>query len=226
MRLLFIGNDAGWMQPAAETLRLRGAPVAEVSSLADAEAALAVDACHAVVLDLLAVDGSVPVALAGLRRRSPDVPIVVLAACATVEARVRAIKAGADDCLSRPLSIDELLVRLEVWNRRRFGGGQPVIERGRLRFDVTHRAAMVDGQRLPLSRLQTDLLESLLLRAGRPLSKDQLLDELADRTRAPRINTLEVQISRLRKLLVPAQVGISAVRGVGYCLQPVHADAH
>ena len=100
-------------------------------------------------------------------------------------------------------------------------GAPTLIKHGRLCFDQVGRAADLDGERLELSARELNLLELLLQRRGRLVSKEQFVAHLCEWGEEVSTNAIEVYVHRLRKKLEPAGVKISTVRGVGYCLEAV-----
>ena len=112
---------------------------------------------------------------------------------------------------------EEVHVILHGLARR--GTGNPTkIEFGPLTYDQTERSARLDGQAVDLSARELGLLEILVLRAGRLVSKEQLVDHLCGWGEEVSTNAIEVYVHRLRKKLEPGGVRISTVRGLGYCL--------
>ncbi|PAX98782.1 DNA-binding response regulator, partial [Bordetella pertussis] len=99
------------------------------------------------------------------------------------------------------------------------GGGATIVRHGRLVFDQTGRIATVDDQTLDLSAREVSLLEILLARSGRMVSKTQLVDHLCEWGEEVSTNAIEVYVHRLRKKLEPSGVKIITVRGLGYCLE-------
>lgn len=150
-------------------------------------------------------------------RRVSDVPIVMVTARVDTHDVVAGLEAGADDYLTKPFALPELEARVRALTRR--GTGNPTkIEFGPLTYDQTERSARLDGQAVDLSARELGLLEILVLRAGRLVSKEQLVDHLCGWGEEVSTNAIEVYVHRLRKKLEPGGVRISTVRGLGYCL--------
>ena len=121
--------------------------------------------------------------------------------------------------MAKPFSLSELEARVRALTRRGAGGGATILRHGRLVFDQTGRVAMVDDQTLELSAREVGLLEILLTRSGRMVSKNQIVDHLCEWGEEVSSNAIEVYVHRLRKKLEPSGVKIATVRGLGYCLE-------
>jgi two-component system, OmpR family, KDP operon response regulator KdpE len=183
---------------------LRGAGY-EVDTAATAEAALAAAAMRppeAVVLDLVLPDGSGTDVARELRSWS-SAPIIVLSAVGEEREKVAALDAGADDYVTKPVGIDELLARLRAVLRRTAPSGEPVIELGELVVDLPKREVRMAGTPVHLTPHQYDLLRVLALNAGRLLTHRQLLQEVWGPGYADAANLLQVNVSQLRRKIEP-----------------------
>ena len=156
---------------------------------------------------------------ARLRARNSSLPVLILTAADSIEQRVKGLDLGADDYMAKPFALSELEARVRALTRRGAGGGATLLKHGRLVFDQTGRVAMVDEQTLDLSAREVSLLEILLTRSGRMVSKTQLVDHLCEWGEEVSTNAIEVYVHRLRKKLEPSGVKIVTVRGLGYCLE-------
>jgi two-component system OmpR family response regulator len=135
-----------------------------------------------------------------------------------VESRVKGLDLGADDYLVKPFDLPELEARVRALTRRAQGRSENIVLLGTLSFDAAHRSAAIAGAPLDLSSREVALLEIFITRAGRLVSKDQIIDLLCEWGEEVSANAVEVYVHRLRKKLEPAQIAISTVRGLGYCL--------
>ncbi|MDQ5880213.1 MAG: two-component system, OmpR family, response regulator, partial [Pseudomonadota bacterium] len=153
-----------------------------------------------------------------LRGRGSAVPVLILTALDGVSDRVRGLDYGADDYMVKPFELPELEARVRALTRRS-SGSTPTVQCGALTYDQVSRAALLNGQVLDLSARELGLLEVLLSRAGRLVSKDQLVDHLCGWGEEVSHNAIEVYVHRLRKKLEPGGVLIATVRGLGYCLE-------
>lgn len=156
-----------------------------------------------------------------IRARGSAVPILVLTARDTVEDRVAGLDAGADDYVVKPFAPAELSARIRALGRRAPGAPArttPLLTAGPIALDETTRSVTVDGRPVELSPREFSLLECLLRNAGRPLSRDQLLDRAWPYGVAVTPNAVDAYIHYLREKLGPAGERIRTIRGVGYRL--------
>jgi DNA-binding response OmpR family regulator len=145
-------------------------------------------------------------------------PVLILTAHEGLEDRVRGLDAGADDYMSKPFALPELEARVRALTRR--GTGMPTrIEFGSLVYDQADRKVMIGGQAVALSARELGLLEIFLLRAGRLVNKEHLVDHLCSWGEEVSTNAIEVYVHRLRKKLDASGIEITTVRGLGYCLE-------
>ena len=218
MRLLLAEDDRVISLGLIAALRKSGYAVDHVNNGADADTALLAQPYDLLILDLGLPRLSGIEVLRRLRARKTVMPVLVLTALDGVEDRVRGLDAGADDYLTKPFALPELFARVRALTRR--GTGNPTrIEMGRLSYDQSERLARLDGEIVELSARELALLEILLLRAGRLVAKEQLIDQLCSWGEEVSSNAIEVYIHRLRKKLEPGGARITTVRGLGYCLE-------
>jgi DNA-binding response OmpR family regulator len=158
-----------------------------------------------------------------IRARS-DVPIIVLTARGEEADRVMGLELGADDYLAKPYSPRELLARIRAISRRakgRVGPRTDTITVGTLQLDPAARRATLGGEELPLTGYEFDLLRALAERAGRILSREQLMELVRGSAEEAFDRSIDVHVSRLRQKLGddPKRPRlIKTVRGVGYLL--------
>lgn len=154
-----------------------------------------------------------------LRKRGVTLPVMILTARDSVEARVRGLDAGADDYLLKPFSHDEMLARLRALLRRAHGVAESDIRVGQLRFDTLKRAGWIGERALALSARETEVLEILLNHAGRVTAKEAIADRLTGWDDGVGENAVEVYIHRLRRKLEGSGACIRTLRGLGYLLE-------
>lgn len=198
-------------------LRKSGYAVDHVGNGMDADTALVSQQFDLLILDLGLPKLSGIDVLKRLRARKNALPVMILTALDGLEDRVRGLDAGADDYLSKPFALPELEARVRALTRR--GTAQSkLLEFGCLSYDQGERVARCHEQILDLSARELALLEILLLRVGRLVSKDQLVDHLCGWGEEVSTNAIEVYVHRLRKKLEPYEVRINTMRGLGYSL--------
>ncbi len=209
--------------------------------LADALTRALVQAAHAVDLardgaeadralraneyDLAILDVGLPVfdgfeVLRRLRdRRSPvQVPVLVLTVRDSIEDRVAGLDLGADDYLTKPFHLFELEARVRALIRRAHSRSSSNLMHGRLRLDVAGRRLYRDDQPIDLTSREFAVLELLLLRVGRVVTKQHIVDHLYGWDDNLSSNAIEVLMHRLRKKLECSGMDIRTVRGMGYLI--------
>ncbi|GLQ10976.1 DNA-binding response regulator [Devosia yakushimensis] len=174
-----------------------------------------------VILDRQLGDGDGASLIAHLRKRRPNVPIVILSARGSSDERVEGLNLGADDYLPKPFIISELIARLRAVLRRPGQMAENRITIGNLAFNVIQAEVFIDDVRLELPRREYLVLESLMRRIGRTVRRAILYEEVYGSDDEIQSNALEAHISRLRRRLTDAgaSVTIQPVRGVGYYMK-------
>jgi two-component system phosphate regulon response regulator PhoB len=147
-----------------------------------------------------------------------DVLVVMLTAKAEEADRVRGFEVGADDYVTKPFSVRELVLRLKAILRRvgPVRDGAAPLTLGPLKLDVGAHRFYVDGKEVPLTTLEFRLLEHLMTRLGRVQTREQLLEDVWGLTSALETRTIDTHVMRLRDKLGPARAMLETVRGVGY----------
>ncbi|MDF1482761.1 MULTISPECIES: response regulator transcription factor [Extensimonas] len=224
MRILIAEDDQVLADGLLRTLRNSGAAVDHVASGSEADAALMTHT----EFDLLILDLGLPrmhglEVLKKLRGRGSALPVLILTAADSVEDRVQGLDFGADDYMAKPFSLQELEARVRALTRRKAGATSSVIRHGPLVYDQAGRVATIDGKMVELSARELGLLEVLLQRAGRLVSKEQLVERLCEWGEEVSLNAIEVYVHRLRKKIERGPIRIATVRGLGYCLEKIPA---
>ena len=157
-----------------------------------------------------------------LRTRGSDTPVLVLSALGSVDDRIRGLKAGGDDYLTKPFAFAELLARIEALLRRRASAPHTTrLKVEDLEFDLLERRVMRGGRELDLTAREMKLLEFLMRRAGQVVTRTMLLEGVWDLHFDPQSNLIDVHISRLRQAIDRGSDHplIHTVRGSGYVLR-------
>jgi two-component system OmpR family response regulator len=221
VRILIAEDDQVLADGLLRSLRRSGYAVDYVSSGSEADAALLAHEFDLVILDLGLPRVHGLDVLRNLRGRSNATPVLILTAADSVEQRVKGLDLGADDYMAKPFSLQELEARVRALTRRGLGTASNVIKHGPLSFDTTGRVAYINDQMIDLSARELSLLEVLLQRAGRLVSKDQLVERLCEWGDEVSNNAIEVYVHRLRKKIEQGPIRIATVRGLGYCLEKI-----
>ena len=219
MRILVAEDDAALAEGVSQTLRQSGYAVDWVQNGAEAESAVAANQFDLLILDLGLPKKSGLDVLKRLRASDSRLPVLILTALDAVSDRVRGLDAGADDYLAKPFDLAELEARVRAVTRRGMAGSPTVLQHGALKYDQVGRRASLHGQPVELSAREISLLEVFLQRAGRLVSKDQLVSHLCEWGEEVSPNAIEVYVHRLRKKLEAGGVRIVTVRGLGYSLE-------
>jgi two-component system OmpR family response regulator/two-component system response regulator QseB len=214
MRILLVEDDALLGDALQVGLREQGFAVDWIRDGATGEAALAADEFTAVVLDLGLPRMSGLELLQRVRNRGDRTPVVILTARDAVDDRVRGLDLGADDYVVKPVALKELAARLRAVARRAQGTASGVIIVGRLSVDAASHAVTLDDKPVELQPREFALLQELVLRAGRVVTRTQLETQLYEWDRSVDSNAIEVHVHHLRRKLAPEL--IRTVRGVGY----------
>jgi two-component system KDP operon response regulator KdpE len=201
-RILVVDDEPQILRALRATLRGAGFTV---DSAETAEAALIAAAAHppeAVILDLVLPDGSGTDVCRELRTWT-DAPVIILSAVGEEREKIAALDAGADDYVTKPFSVDELLARLRAVLRRRGPSQEPVIEIGDLRIDIPERVVTASGERVKLSPHEFDLLRVLAQNRGKLLTHRALLSEVWGPAYQVEAHYLHVYVSHLRRKIEP-----------------------
>ena len=155
-----------------------------------------------------------------LRGEHNRVAVLILTARGDWRDKVTGLEAGADDYLTKPFHMEELLARIRVLIRRAAGHASAIIERGPLRLDTARKEVRLDDSRVDLTAFEYRVLEYLMVNAARVVSKSELTDHLYEQDFERDSNVIEVFVRRLRRKLDPDDRirPIRTVRGQGYRL--------
>jgi len=225
VRILIAEDDPVLADGLCRSLRASGYAVDVVSDGDAADTALTTQSFDLLILDLGLPRLSGLEVLRRLRTRQSRTPVLILTAADSVEQRVKGLDLGADDYMAKPFALTELEARARALTRRGMGGAQTLLRHGALTLDQVGRVASLNDKPLELSGREIGLLEILLSRSGRLVSKEQLVDHLCEWGEEVSNNAIEVYVHRLRKKIEPGGVRIVTVRGLGYCLERITGEA-
>ena len=222
MRILIAEDDAIIADGLSRSLRQGGYAVDWAPNGIDADAALL-----AVSYDLLILDLGLPKlsgldVLKRLRARKSQLPVLILTALDGTGDRVKGLDLGADDYMIKPFELAELEARVKALLRRTVGNEALVHRCGQLSFDTVARMFTYCGEPLALTPREHAVLEALISRPGRALSKEKLFQDVFALDDDANLDAIELYIHRVRKKLDKRPDGgaaIATLRGIGYLLQ-------
>lgn len=220
MRILVVEDTLDIAEALVTAFASVGIHCDTAGTLSDAELLVEQVDYRLVVLDLGLPDGDGMDLVKRLRARRSGLPVIVLTARADPASRINGLRAGADDYVIKPFLFDELHARVEAVLRRDSAYSGPEIRYGPVCIDTrTMEAVIADGP-LRLSRREAEVLEPLVRRGGRVVSKRTLEGQLFGAGEELGSNAIEVYVHRLRRKLEDAGTGldIQTVRGIGYVL--------
>jgi len=221
MRILISEDDAALAEALRFALTQAGFAVDWVDNGLAADEALKTAGFGLLILDLglPKLDGLE--VLRRLRRRNDALPVLILSGREQPEEKVAGLDLGADDYLVKPFSLNELQARVRALLRRGHGTAAPVLTYSDLSFDPVARTATIRGHALSLSMHELSVLEVLMRRFGRVVSKEQLVEQIYNYDQEVSQNAIEVYVHRLRKKISGTGVMVRTLYGRGYVLDYV-----
>ncbi|MVW76484.1 response regulator [Pseudomonas xionganensis] len=221
MRILLVEDHLQLAASVAQALKGAGWTVDVLHDGVAADLALASEDYALVILDigLPRLDGFQ--VLARLRERGKTLPVLMLTARGEVKDRVHGLNLGADDYLAKPFELSELEARVKALLRRSMLGGEQQQRCGNLLYDLGTRRFTLDGATLSLTAREQGVLEAMIARPGRVMSKEQLAAQLFGLDEDASPDAIEIYVHRLRKKLEGGGVRIVTFRGLGYLLEAV-----
>jgi len=219
MRILLVEDDAMLAEAVTRALTQSAHAVDCARNGEEADRVLATEQYDLVLLDvgLPKLDGFE--VLRRLRARRSAVPVLMLTANDAPEDVVKGLDLGADDYLTKPFRLSELEARVRALIRRANASVTSEVVNGRLRLDMAGRRLYLDGKPMELSQRELAVIELLLLREGKVVTKQQIIDHLYGWEDVSSSNAVEVFIHRLRRKLEDSGVSITTVRGMGYLIE-------
>lgn len=218
MRLLLVEDDKNLGKATAEGLKDSYA-VDWVRSSEEARDALATTAYALVVLDINLPGASGLDLMQNMRLNKNTTPVLMLTARDAVRHRVEGLNAGADDYLTKPFDLDELLARCAALLRRSTGQSSPIITHKNLTYEPASGNLEKNGKPVFLSARERSVFDYLIRNRGRTVSKEKITESVYDwSSEEVESNTIEVYIAALRRKL--GHNLIKTIRGIGYTIEP------
>lgn len=221
MRILLAQGHSAEAKTTTGLLSATGGVVDHVRTGRDALMFLQTYEYDIVVLDRSLADGDGSDALRRFRAQGFTAPVLMLMDQSTGKSRAQALRAGADDLLTKPYDTEEFIARVEAVVRRRNGFARSILRVGPLEIDMASREVRIDDQPLAVTRKEYAILELMALRKGRVIPKQNFLDHLYSGLDGPETRVIDVFICNLRKKLANWGFGnlIDTVRGHGYIMR-------
>jgi len=219
MRILLVEDHPALAMSIQSALHTAGFAVDSLADGIQADLALQSESYALAIIDvgLPRLDGF---ALLGkLRSRGQRLPVLMLTARSDVHDRVQGLNLGADDYLSKPFDLTELEARVKALLRRTLAAGSEQQQCGALCLDLSQKRFSLSGEPLVLTAREQAVLENLISRPGRVLSKEQLAGNVFGLHQEASSEAIEIYIHRLRKKLMGSDVQIVTFRGLGYLLE-------
>jgi len=219
MRLLLVEDQLDLSRWLAKALRDTGFTVECAYNGADADALLKTEDYALVILDLNLARMDGLEVLKRLRAQGSSIPVLIVTARGDTDERVRGLNEGADDYLAKPFELAELEARVKALLRRSSGHAAPQIVCATLCFDTVSRMFACSGEPLNLTPREHAVLEGLITRAGKAVSKEKLFEQVFALEDASGPDAIEIYVHRLRRKLQGSGVTITTLRGLGYLLE-------
>jgi two-component system OmpR family response regulator len=219
MRILVVEDDEALADALTRILRDSGYAVDHAGT-----GEIAVRACREEHYDLIVLDVGLPgidgfEVLRQLRQARETGSIMMLTARDAEEDRVQGLDQGADDYVRKPFSLPEFEARVRALVRRGLAGRSTKLQFGKLTVDTAARRVWIGEENVDMTPREWAVLEYLLTRVGKVVSKEQMLQTLCSWDNTLTHNAIEVYISRLRTKLHAAGISIRTVRGFGYMIE-------
>ena len=221
MKILVVDDSERLRRSLLAGLKNSGFAVDAVGNGEEALAAASVGDYDVVVLDLMLPGMDGLAVLRRLRAKGNKVHVLVLSAKDRVDERIEGLEHGADDYLVKPFDFDELVARIHALVRRKYGAKSPIQEIGTLRIDTGRRTVAQGDRVIDLTRNEYAILEYLLARRGRVVSKPELLEHLYPEAGGASENAVEVFVHQLRRKIEVAGRAevLQTRRGHGYVIE-------
>jgi two-component system OmpR family response regulator len=220
MKILLVEDDPEMAEALRTALSRHDFVLAAVADLATAQEAIAIERYDVVLIDRQLPDGDGNTLLSEMRKTGNPARSIIISAMGSTKERIAGLNDGADDYLPKPFEVDELIARLNAVTRRAPDARQSVISAGNVSYHRTTRDLYVGGARMELARRELLIIETLLRNLGRTVLRSSLEESVYSFDDDIQSNSLEANMSRLRRKLTDAgaDVVIRNIRGIGYFL--------
>jgi two-component system OmpR family response regulator len=222
MRVLVVEDNTTLADGLAAVLRVAGYAVDIVHDGVSADAVLTTESFDLVILDLSLPEMDGLDVLRRMRARKNKSAALILTARGALDERVRGLDLGADDYMTKPFEVSELEARVRVLLRRQAGIHEASVSFGNVTLDMSSRTLSAFGQPLDIPARELSVLETLLLKAGKVVAKQSIIESLAAFDDDLSENAVEQYISRLRRRLAPYALTVRVARGLGYYLDRIN----
>jgi two-component system cell cycle response regulator CtrA len=221
MRVLLVEDDLTVAHGLSLILKGSGAIVEHAATGEEAIGLTRHYEYDVVLLDVILPDVKGYEVVRCMRTMRNDTPVLILSGLSRPQAKVKGLSLGADDFITKPFNTSELLARVQAITRRRKCYSQPNLRLGGIELNLDSREVAVNGQEVRLTSKEYSILELLILRKGKLLTKDAFLNHLYNGTDEPERQIIDLYICRLRKKLAVAGADnvIGTVWGHGYMLR-------
>ena len=218
MKYLLVEDNPELANAICSRIKLDGHVIDHADKLADAIAYSETGEYDLILLDIMLPDGDGRNFLKHHRNLKKDTPVIVLTARSQVSDRISILDLGADDYVTKPFSVRELILRVKVILKKQseMSANEKTIEYGPILMNLDAHNVTVDGKDIILTALEFKLLKHLLKRRGRVQTRDQLLADVWGLSSEVTTRTVDTHIKRLREKLDKTGNLIQTIRGVGY----------
>jgi len=226
MRILLVEDHAALANQVVSRIERAGYAVDRVDTIERAVLALDGSAYSLALLDRRLPDGDGISLISRLRKKQPAVRILMLTALDAIDDKINGLDAGADDYLTKPFNLDEMIARIRARLRNRGGDPTPPVGIGALSFDLDQRTVSISNRAVVFSRGELILLETLLRRANCVVSREALNAQLYGHGMEIQDHALTSLVSRLRVRLnqLNAGVEIHSARALGYIIRELRLN--
>lgn len=220
MKILLVEDDPEMADALRTALSRQGFLLAVANNLIMAREAIANESYDIVLIDRQLPDGDGAALLAEIRRSGNPARSIIISAMGSTRERIAGLNDGADDYLPKPFAVDELIARLAAVTRRRPEVKNYRVAVGNLTFDRRTRDLFIDDARIDLTRRELLIIEALVGNLGRTVLRSSLEESVYSFDDDIQSNSLEANMSRLRRKLsdAGADIEIRNIRGIGYFL--------